>query len=298
MGPIRYALGKWPVKFKRDEIGAAALFCAGNDNAVLDGPDCTEALGKLKFIEDLVVDVDTVAVIVENCSGKNMPYVVLAMNDGSHLCSCRTLQILGLCCRHFWMAMRLSCKFKFHIGILHQHWLVEQGWRPTDDWPATVAPKWAIARNHAATVEEDAIREVPVVPTGGQAGRWQVVIDTTTIESSLVGLKEKGATPQDRRFLYVDCIKRTAAALGVGVETIEPNHLLNHLVTSFVAKVERAASVGSGAGIAAGNPDIVRLLASSRNTGRRQVGSHERFSEAGSRAHAQTGDGWLTRCFL
>ena len=33
------------------------------------------------------------------------------------------------------------------------------------------------------------------------------------------------------------------------------------------------------AGIAVGNPDVVRLPASSRSTGRRQVGSHERFSE-------------------
>ena len=103
---------------------------------------------------------------------------------------------------------------------------------------------------------------------------------------------DKRATPQDRRFLYVDCIQRTTAALCVGVEKIEPDHhLLNHLVTSFVAQVERAASVGSRAGIAVGNPDVVRLPASSRNTGRRQVGSHERFSEPGSRAHAQTGDG-------
>ena len=117
------------------------------------------------------------------------------------------------------------------------------------DWPATIALKWALARNHAATVEEDAIREAPVVPTGGQASRWQAIPDTTFIESSLVDLKEKEATPQDRRFLYVDCIKRTIAALGVGVETIEPaHHLLNHLVTSFVAQVERAASVGSRAG--------------------------------------------------
>ena len=139
MGPIRYALGKWPDKFKRDERRAAALFYVGNDNAVLDGPDHTEALGKLEFIGGLVVDVDTVAVIVENRSGKNMPYVVLVMNDGSHLCSCRTLQTLGLCCRHFWMAMRLSCKFRFHIGILNQHWLVEQRRRPITDWPATVA---------------------------------------------------------------------------------------------------------------------------------------------------------------
>ena len=133
MGPIRYGLGKWPVKFKRDEMGAAALFCAGSDNAVLDEPDRTEAFGKLEFIGDLVVDVDTVAAIVENRSGKKMPYVVLAMNDGSHLCSCRTLQTLGLCCRHFWMAMRLSCKFRFHIEIHNQHWLVEQGRRPMTD---------------------------------------------------------------------------------------------------------------------------------------------------------------------
>ena len=112
--------------------------------------------------------------------------------------------------------------------------------------------------------------------------RLQAITDTTiSIESSLVDLKEKRATPQDRRLLYVDCIKRTTAALGVRVETIEPDHhLLNHLVTSFVTHVERAASVGSRAGIAVGNPDVVRLPASSRSTGRRQVGSHERFSEA------------------
>ena len=141
-------------------------------------------------------------------------------------------------------------------------------------------------------MEEDAIRKTPVVPTGGQAGRWQAITDTTTIDSSLVNLKEKWATSQDRRFLYVDCIKRTAAALGVEVETIEPDHhLLNHLVTSFVAQIERAASVGSRSRIAIGNPDVVRLPASCRSTARRQVGSHERFSEAGSRAHAQTGDG-------
>ena len=52
------------------------------------------------------------------------------------------------------------------------------------------------------------------MPTGGQASRWQAITDTTTIGSSLVDLKEKGATPQDRRFLYIDCIKITTAALG------------------------------------------------------------------------------------
>ena len=210
--------------------------------------------------------------------------------DATH--SKRTLQILGLCCRHFWMATPLSCKFRFHIGILNQHWLVEQGRRSMTGWPATVAPKWAIARNHAATVEEDVIREAPVVPTGGQAGRWQAITDTTTIESSLVDLKEKGAAPQDRRFLCVDCIKRTPAALGCrgrnNRTTPPPAEPPRNVLRG---KVERATSVGLRAGIAVGNPDVVRLPASSRSTGRRQVGSHERFSETGSRAHAQTGDG-------
>ena len=35
-------------------------------------------------------------------------------------------------------------------------------------------------------VEEEVIREAPDVPTGGQAGRWQAITDTTTIESSLL----------------------------------------------------------------------------------------------------------------
>ena len=43
--------------------GVAALFYAGNDNAVLDGPDRTEALSKLEFIGGLIVDVDTVALM-------------------------------------------------------------------------------------------------------------------------------------------------------------------------------------------------------------------------------------------
>ena len=111
--------------------------------------------------------------------------------------------------------MHLSCKFRFHIGILNQHWLVEQGRRPMTGWPATVAPKWAIARIHAATVEEDVIREAPVVPTGGQAGRWQAITDTTFIESSLVDLKEKGATPQNRWFFLCRLYRENHSSLGV-----------------------------------------------------------------------------------
>ena len=37
LSPVVTRAGFWPVKFKRDEMRAAALLCAGNDNAVLTG---------------------------------------------------------------------------------------------------------------------------------------------------------------------------------------------------------------------------------------------------------------------
>lgn len=55
-------------------------------------------------------------------------------------------------------------------------------------------------------------------------------------------------------------MKRTTAALYLGVGTIEPD-LLNNLVKSFVTIFEWAAS-----GIAVGYPDVVRLPANSRGT--------------------------------
>ena len=49
VGPMRCALGKWPFTFTKAEMGAAALFCAGDDNALHDGTDRTEALGCLLY---------------------------------------------------------------------------------------------------------------------------------------------------------------------------------------------------------------------------------------------------------
>ena len=79
------------------------------------------------------------------------------------------------------------------------------------DWPATIAPKWAIARNHAATVEEDAIREAPVMPTGGQAGRWEAIPDTTTIETSLEG---EGGPATGHMFFVCRLYKENHNSLG------------------------------------------------------------------------------------
>ena len=153
--PLKFGLGVWPVNFMLEEIDAASLFCGGSGNHLVDGPDSTEALGKLEYLGDMVVDVETVACIVENRGGTDMRYLVLAMKGGSHLCSCRTLQTLGLCCRHFWMAMCLSRAFRFHIGILHKHWLSEQGCKPMDDWPIASRPRWSVALKHKRSDAEE-----------------------------------------------------------------------------------------------------------------------------------------------
>ncbi|CAN0460990.1 unnamed protein product [Ascophyllum nodosum] len=153
--PLKFALGVWPYKFMMDEVALCAMFCSSPSNAVLEGPARAEALSRFEYIGMMVVDVETVALIVENHDGTDKQYVVLGMKDGGHLCSCRTLQELGLCCRHFWEAMRLSRKYKFHVGILNQHWLAEQARKPTSEWPEGAKPIWTVAKNHTPLTEDE-----------------------------------------------------------------------------------------------------------------------------------------------
>ena len=283
---LKFALGVWPYKFMMDEVALCAMFCSSPSNAVLEGPARAEALSRFEYIGMMVVDVETVALIVENHDGTDKQYVVLGMKDGGHLCSCRTLQELGLCCRHFWAAMRLSRKYKFHVGILNQHWLAEQGRKPTSEWPEGAKPIWTVAKNHTPLTEDEV--QALLVSTVGDGVRLKWNADNTTIESSLMKLKETGPTPQDRRYLYVDCLKEATAAVGLGVETVPPD-ALRALVQQFVQGVNMAGRIGSRTGISVGNPHVVRQ-ASSRDSGKRKRGSHERGSVTGaaSRAYHQT----------
>lgn len=284
---MRFALGVWPFTFTVDEMTAASVFCSDSDNEVLSGPDRSKTLAGMGWIGGMLVNVHTVARIVENHDGTKMHFIVLRMEDGSHLCSCRTLQVLGLCCRHFWAAMRLSSKYQFHVGILNEHWLTERGRVPMSEWPEGSKAQWARALNHGPVAEaEDAGLEAPVASTGVQGGWWQAIVEDVTIKSSLVQLKEKGATPQDRRLLYLNCLKRATKAVGEGAETMHPD-TLNQLVNQFVAGVRRGSRIESGAGVTVGNPDFVRLPAS-RSTGKRQRASHEGRSEAGAGARASS----------
>ena len=59
-------------------------------------------------------------------------------------------------------------------------------------------------------------------------------------------------------------------------QKLDENNSSNQQVHTAVQQYTQYTMV---AGIAVGNPDVVRLPASSRSTGRRQVESHERFSE-------------------
>ncbi|CAB1098138.1 unnamed protein product [Ectocarpus sp. CCAP 1310/34] len=293
--PCKFALGVWAYKFMMDEVAMCATFCSSPSNALLEGASRDDALGKFEYIGMMVVNVETVAVIVENHDGTDKRYIVLGMTDGSHLCSCRTLQELGLCCRHFWAAMRLSRRYKFHVGILNQHWLAEQGRKPTSEWPEGAKPTWAVALNHKALSEGE--KQAPLVATGrlqcategdeggGGAGagvQWDA--GNVTIESSLVQLKETGPTPQDRRFLYVDCLKEATAAVSLGVETVPPE-ALRALVRQFKQGVHQASRIGSSAGLAVANPAVVRLP-TSRDTGKRKRASHEGGAVVGAARRA------------
>ncbi|CAN0450779.1 unnamed protein product, partial [Ectocarpus sp. 12 AP-2014] len=89
MAPIRFGLGMWPFRFMTMEMEAAAIFCGGGD-AVLEGDERLEALRKLEFLGELIVGVETVAVVMGSRDGRVMRYIVCSMQDGSHICSCRT----------------------------------------------------------------------------------------------------------------------------------------------------------------------------------------------------------------
>ena len=55
--------------------------------------------------------------------------------------------------------------------------------------------------------------------------------------------KETEPTPEDRRYLYVDCLKEATAALALGVETVPPDALWALLVQQFVQGVNMAGEI-------------------------------------------------------
>ncbi|CBJ29679.1 hypothetical protein Esi_0156_0053 [Ectocarpus siliculosus] len=175
----------------------------------------------------------------------------------------------------------------------------QRGRRATTEWPEGAKPKWAVTKNHEALSEGE--QQAPLVATGrlqcatdgdkgggGAGGGVQWDAGNVTIESSLVQLKETGPTPQDRRFLYVDCLKEATAAVSLGVETVPPE-ALRALVQQFKQGVHQASRIGSSAGLAVANPAVVRPP-TSRDTGKRKRASRKGGAVVGAarRTYNQT----------
>lgn len=279
MAPIRFGLGMWPLRFMTIEMEAAAIFCGGGSKVLEEG-ERLEALGKLEFLGELIVGVETVAVVTESRDGRIMRYIVCSMADGSHICSCRTLQELGLCCRHFWQAMRLSPKFKFHVGILNRHWLTEQGLRELEAWPPDCKPQWMVALIHTDASKDSQVR-APTVVVGDT---WQAIPENATIETRLQKVAQAGHSSQDRRLLYVEMLKTTTATVSSGVQHVPPD-VMRAIVKTFESSMKAAAMISSGQGAVLGNPQAVRQPAV-RSEGTREKSSLE-YGGAMGRRRAQ-----------
>ena len=247
---------------------------------MLEGEERLEALGKLEFLGELVVGVETVALIMESRGGRVMRYIVCSMADGSHICSCRTLQELCLCCRHFWQAMRLSPKFKFNVGILNRHWLTEHGLRELEAWPPEFKPQWMVALVHSGASKEDQVR----APTVAVGDTWKAIPENATIESRLQRVTQTRQSSQDRRLLYVEMLKKTTAVVSSGVQLVPPD-TLRAIVKTFETSMNAAARISSGQGAVLGNPKAVRQPAA-RSKGAREKSSLE-YGGAKGRRRAQ-----------
>ncbi|CAB1105779.1 unnamed protein product [Ectocarpus sp. CCAP 1310/34] len=161
-----FSIAGWPRRFMEQEMTAAIMFCQmGGGEA--DGPERAAALGRtFEYIEGKLCGVIYVFRIHEQRDGKAFDYLILLFSDGSNLCQCRTLQTLGLFCRHVWAAMMHSPRFRFHVGLLHEHWLTEKArGTPQQDWPDVARPRWVVSNRHAA-------REVDGAAGEGEGGGW------------------------------------------------------------------------------------------------------------------------------
>lgn len=260
-----FPLGHWPRRFMQEEMGAAMAYCV-LETVVLDRPRRREALkGPFKFIGDKVVDVEDVAGVIEmRKANEEYTHYVARFRDGSHLCTCRTLQTLGLCCRHFWAAMLKFASFKFHVGLVNEHWLTERARVPTEHWPPSAVPKWVAADRFGG----GGITQVEVsggVPSGGCWMSFSEATGLQSLQSTLDTLKDKGPTVQDRKMAYADVYKTLTLAASVLADSLPPDKA--RMVANSTLQQARTMVEGQGAiGILPiPSPDTVRLPARTNN---------------------------------
>ena len=272
---------------------AAVMFCQMGGGE-LDGPERVAVLGRtFEYIDAKLCDVIYVFGVREQRDNKTFDYLVLLFLDGSHLCQCRTLQTLGLLCRHLWAAMLHSPKFRFHVGLLHEHWLTETArGTPQQDWPDAAAPRWIVADRHAATAGAMEGFEA-AAGDDGSAGGWKAFVGSSqTVQTVLLDLKEKGPTAQDRQVLYADVTKKLGQAASILSDSVSPAvavALVDQFLATVSAQAGGAAATRTGGRVApyVANPGTVRLPA--RTSNKRRRGAAEKYTRAGSKRAATSG---------
>ena len=293
MEASEFPIALWPRRFMEQEMGAAILYCQLGGEEI-DGPERAEALKRtFEYIAEKLCDVVFVFQVCESRGSYTYTYLVTLFSDGSHLCQCRTLQVLGLCCRHFWAAMIHSRRFRFHVGLLHEHWLAEKArGTPEGDWPSAATPKWIAADRHGgAAAGTDGFQGTAAACVGGG---WKAFVGSSqTVQTVLLDLREKGPTEQDKQVLYADVSKTLALTCSILSDSFSPE-AAKALVNNFYASVRTQAQAQTGIGgvgeltAFVGNPNTVRLPPRAGNS-RKRGAAEGRGTRAGSKRTATSG---------
>ena len=214
MEASEFSIAPSPRRFMEQEMGKAILYCQlGGEIA---GPERAEALKRtFKYIAEKLCDVVFVFQVCESRGSHTYTYLVSLFSDGSHLFQCRTLQVLRLCCRHFWAAMIHSRRFRFHVGLLHKRWLAEKArGTPEGDWPSAATLKWIAADRHGgAAAGTDGFHRTAASIVGGG---WKAFVGSSqTVQTVLLDLREKGPAEQDEQVLYADVSKTLAMTCNI-----------------------------------------------------------------------------------
>ena len=198
---IKFSIGDWPAQFMKEEMGAAVQWCLLG-SGILEGVEKAQSLKAFEYIGEKLARVTAVAGVIERRSQEKVdPYTVLRFHDGSHLCSCRTLQKLGVFCRHAFAAMLQSKSFGFHVGLVHEHWLSQRAREtPQANWPETGQAKWILAGVHGGA--KGSVDEFPEPSSTSWQG-WDSVVGGTC-QTVFRDMKEHGPRERERRIVHAD----------------------------------------------------------------------------------------------
>ena len=193
-----------------------------------------------------------------------------------------------------------SRRFRFHVGLLHEHWLAEKArGTPEDEWPPAATPKRIAADHHGgAAAGTDGFQGTAASSVGGG---WKAFVGSSqTVQTVLLDLRQKGPTEQDKQVLYADVSKTLALTCSILSDSFSPDAakaLVNDFYASACTQAQAQTGVGGVGGLTAfvGNPDTVRLPPRAGNS-RKRGAAEGRGTRAGSKKTDPSGSsiyGWL-----